>query len=205
MHQEFIKIENDYQTLLATGVQKYLTNVMSNLLEKHEQTDIYLAPVIGYDFTQGTPILLTVAAVGCAKMENVSIPLTIALWPVAEFSSGMMSWAERMEVDAEEIVSTLLSRKLAVIALEEDVEYAKEFGWTKVLLEVSAQKRKTNFEQATDVQEAFVSLKDLADQVPKEYKDLFSAILDQYNEIESPEIIFTMDEEFDGDFQNDWA
>ena len=116
-----------------------------------------------------------------------------------------MSWAERMEVDAEEIVSTLLSRKLAVIALEEDVEYAKEFGWTKVLLEVSAQKRKTNFEQATDVQEAFVSLKDLADQVPKEYKDLFSAILDQYNEIESPEIIFTMDEEFDGDFQNDWA
>jgi len=204
MHQEFIKIENDYQTLLGTGVQKYLTNVMSNLLEKHEQTDIYLAPVIGYDFTQGTPILLTVAAVGCAKMQNVSIPLTIALWPVAEFSSGMLNWAERMEVDAEEIVSTLLSRKLAIIALEEDVEYAKEFGWTKVLLEVSAQKRKTNFEQATDVQEAFVSLKDLADQVPKEYKDLFSAILDQYNEMDSPEIIFTMDEEFDGDFQNDW-
>ena len=205
MHQEFIKIENDYQTLLGTGVQKYLTNVMSNLLEKHEQTDIYLAPVIGYDFTQGTPILLTVAAVGCAKMQNVSIPLTIALWPVAEFSSGMLNWAERIEVDAEEIVSTLLDRKLAIIALEEDVEYAKEFGWTKVLLEVSAQKRKTNFEQATDVQEAFVSLKDLADQVPKEYKDLFSAILDQYNEIESPEIIFTADEEFDGDFQNDWS
>jgi hypothetical protein len=164
MHQEFIKIENDYQTLLGT-----------------------------------------VAAVGCAKMQNVSIPLTIALWPVAEFSSGMLNWAERIEVDAEEIVSTLLDRKLAIIGLEEDVEYAKEFGWTKVLLEVSAQKRKTNFEQATDVQEAFVSLKDLADQVPKEYKDLFSAILDQYNEIESPEIIFTADEEFDGDFQNDWS
>ena len=204
MHPEFIKIEKDYENMLGTGVQQYLTNVMDRLLDKHDHADVILSPVIGYDFTQGIPVLLTVAAVGCARMADISIPLTIALWPVAEFSSGMLSWAERMEVGSEEIVSTLLDRKLAVIALDKDVEYAKEFGWTKVLLEVSAQKRKTNFEQATDVQEAYVTLDELADQLPKEYKDLFSAILDQYSNTEFPEIEFTADEEFGDQFQDQW-
>ena len=101
-------------------------------------------------------------------------------------------------------LNQLLDRKLAVIALDKDVEYAKEFGWTKVLLEVSAQKRKTNFEQATDVQEAYVTLDELADQLPKEYKDLFSAILDQYSNNEFPEIEFTADEEFADQFQDQW-
>jgi len=49
-----------------------------------------------------------------------------------------------------------------------------------------------------------VTLDELADQLPKEYKDLFSAILDQYSNNEFPEIEFTADEEFGDQFQDQW-
>ena len=88
MHQEFIKIEADYQNMLNSGVQRYLMSVMGELLERHENHEVMITPVIGYDFTVGSPILLTVAAVGCAKIGNVNVPLSIALWPLGEISEG---------------------------------------------------------------------------------------------------------------------
>ena len=56
MHPEFIKIEADYQNMLNSGVQQYLMSVMSELLERHENHEVMITPVIGYDFTVGSPI-----------------------------------------------------------------------------------------------------------------------------------------------------
>ena len=213
MHPEFMKIEADYQNMLNSGVQQYLMSVMSELLERHENHEVMITPVIGYDFTVGSPILLTVAAVGCAKIGNVNVPLSIALWPLCEISSGMLDWADQMEIDPEDIVGTLLERKLALIALDQDVADAKQIGWTKVLLEISAHKRKTNFESATSVHEAQIDLSELANALPQEYKDLFNAIMEQYGRAEfnlplSDPVPIEMDPseaEYAQNWQDEWA
>jgi hypothetical protein len=212
MHREFIKIETDYQKMLNSGVQKYLMHVMSEILEKHEHHEVRISPVIGYDFTVGSPMLLTVAAVGCAKIGNVNVPVSIALWPLGDISGGMLSWADQMEIDPEDIVGTLLERKLGLIALDQDVADAKEIGWTKVLLEVSANKRQTNFESATSVHEAPINLSELANVLPQEYKDLFNAIMEQYGRVEfnlplsDPSIEMDNSEaEYAQNWQDEWA
>jgi hypothetical protein len=212
MHREFIKIETDYQKMLNSGVQQYLTSVMSELLEKHEHHEVMITPVIGYDFTVGSPMLLTVAAVGCAKIGNVNVPISIALWPLGDISGGMLGWADQMEIDPEDIVGTLLERKLALIALDQDIADAKELGWTKVLLEVSANKRQTNFESATSVHEAPINLSELANVLPQEYKDLFNAIMEQYGRVEfnlplsDPRIEMDNSEaEYAQNWQDEWA
>ena len=213
MHPEFIKIEADYQNMLNSGVQQYLMSVMSELLERHENHEVMITPVIGYDFTVGSPILLTVAAVGCAKIGNVNVPLSIALWPLGEISEGMLGWADQMEIDPEDIVGTLLERKLALIALDQDVADAKQIGWTKVLLEISAHKRKTNFESATSVLETQIDLSELANALPQEYKDLFNAIMEQYGRVESnlplndpvPIEMDPSEAEYAQNWQNEWA
>jgi hypothetical protein len=213
MHQEFIKIEADYQNMLNSGVQRYLMSVMGELLERHENHEVMITPVIGYDFTVGSPILLTVAAVGCAKIGEVNVPLSIALWPLGEISSGMLGWADQMEIDPEDIVGTLLERKLALIALDQDVADAKQIGWTKVLLEISAHKRKTNFESATSVLETQIDLSELANALPQEYKDLFNAIMEQYGRAEfnlplSDPVPIEMDPseaEYAQNWQDEWA
>ena len=214
MHREFIKIETDYQKMLNSGVQKYLMHVMSEILEKHEHHEVRISPVIGYDFTVGSPMLLTVAAVGCAKIGNVNVPVSIALWPLGDISGGMLSWADQMEIDPEDIVGTLLERKLGLIALDQDVADAKEIGWTKVLLEVSANKRQTNFESATSVHEAAeINLSELANVLPQEYKDLFNAIMEQYGRAELnfplrdpvPVEIDSNETEYSEQWQNEWT
>ena len=214
MHPEFMKIEADYQNMLNSGVEQYLLSVMSDLLQTHENHEVMISPVIGYDFTVGTPILLTVAAVGCAKIENVNVPLSIALWPLGEISSGMLNWADQMEIDPEDIVGTLLERKLAMIALDQDIADAKQVGWTKILLEVSAHKRPTNFESATSVQEANnINLSELANVLPQEYKDLFNAIMEQYGRAEfnfplGDPVPVEMDNnegEYSKNWQDEWA
>ena len=199
--------------MLNSGVQQYLTSVMSELLEKHEHHEVMMVPVIGYDFTEGSPILLTVAAVGCAKLGDTNVPLSIALWPLGEISPGMLGWADQMEIDPEDIVGTLLERKLALIALEHDVADAKQVGWTKVLLEVSSHKRKSNFESATSVHEAHINLSELADALPQEYKDLFNAIMEQYGNADfdlpvSDPVLVEMDNtdpEYSQSWQDDWS
>jgi len=209
-----MKIEADYQNMLNSGVEQYLLSVMSDLLQTHENHEVMISPVIGYDFTVGTPILLTVAAVGCAKIENVNVPLSIALWPLGEISSGMLNWADQMEIDPEDIVGTLLERKLAMIALDQDIADAKQVGWTKILLEVSAHKRQTNFESATSVQEANnINLSELANVLPQEYKDLFNAIMEQYGRAEfnfplGDPVPVEMDNnegEYSKNWQDEWA
>ena len=213
MHPEFIKIEADYQNMLNSGVQQYLMSVMSELLERHENHEVMITPVIGYDFTVGSPILLTVAAVACAKIGNVNDPLSIALWPLGEISEGMLGWADQMEIDPEDIVGTLLERKLALIALDQDVADAKQIGWTKVLLDISAHKRKTNFESATSVHEAQIDLSELANALPQEYKDLFNAIMEQYGRVESnlplndpvPIEMDPSEAEYAQNWQDEWA
>tara|TARA_B100000745_G_scaffold299204_1_gene249488 strand:- start:2007 stop:2648 length:642 start_codon:yes stop_codon:yes gene_type:complete len=213
MHHEFLKIETDYQNMLNSGVQQYLMSVMSDLLQTHENHEVMITPVIGYDFTVGSPILLTVAAVGCAKIGDVNVPLSIALWPLGEISGGMLGWADQMEIDPEDIVGTLLERKLALIALEQDLADAKQIGWTKVLLEVSAHKRKTNFESATSVHEAQINLSELANVLPQEYKDLFNAIMEQYGRAEfdfplGDPVPVEMDDceaEYSRNWQDEWA
>ena len=213
MHHEFLKIETDYQNMLNSGVQQYLMRVMSDLLQTHENHEVMITPVIGYDFTVGSPILLTVAAVGCAKIGDVNVPLSIALWPLGEISGGMLGWADQMEIDPEDIVGTLLERKLALIALEQDLADAKQIGWTKVLLEVSAHKRKTNFESATSVHEAQINLSELANVLPQEYKDLFNAIMEQYGRAEfdfplGDPVPVEMDDceaEYSRNWQDEWA
>jgi len=213
MHHEFINIETDFQNMLNSGVKQYLLSVMSDLLERHEHHEVMLTPVIGYDFTVGSPVLLTVAAVGCIKIENVNVPLSIALWPLGEISSGMLGWADQVEIDPEDVVGTLLERKLAVIASDQDVADAKQIGWTKVLLEVSADKRKTNFESATSVHEAQINLSELANVLPQEYKDLFNAIMEQYGRSEfnlplSDPVPIEMDPsegEYAQNWQDEWA
>jgi len=214
MHPEFMKIEADYQNMLNSGVQQYLMSVMGDLLDNHENHEVLISPVIGYDFTVGAPILLTVAAVGCAKIENVKVPLSIALWPLGEISKGMLNWADQMEIDPEDIVGTLLERKLALIALDQDKADAKQIGWTKVLLEVSAHKRQTNFESATSVHEASeINLSELANVLPQEYKDLFNAIMEQYGRAEFnfpltdpvPVEIDSNEAEYSEQWQNEWT
>ncbi len=213
MHPEFMKIEADYQNMLNSGVEQYLMSVMSDLLGSHEDHEVRITPVIGYDFTVGTPILLTVAAVGFAKIGNVNVPLSIALWPLGDISGGMLSWADQMEIDPEDIVGTLLERKLALIALDQDVTDAKQIGWTKVLLEVSGHKRKTNFESATSVHEAQINLSELANVLPQEYKDLFNAIMEQYGRAELnfplsdpvPVEMDSNDTEYSENWQNEWT
>lgn len=214
MHPEFMKIEADYQNMLNSGVEQYLLSVMSDLLQTHKNHEVMITPVIGYDFTVGTPILLTVAAVGCVKIENVNVPLSIALWPLGEISSGMLNWADQMEIDPEDIVGTLLERKLAMIALDQDIADAQQVGWTKILLEVSAHKRQTNFESATSVQEAnHINLSELANVLPQEYKDLFNAIMEQYGRAEfsfplSDPVPVEMDNdegEYSENWQDEWA
>ena len=213
MHPEFMKIEADYQNMLNSGVEQYLMTVMSDLLGQHEDHEVMITPVIGYDFTVGTPLLLTVAAVGFAKIGNVNVPLSIALWPLGEISSGMLGWADQMEIDPEDIVGTLLERKLALIALDQDISDAKQIGWTKVLLEVSAHKRKTNFESATSVHEAQINLSELANVLPQEYKALFNAIMVQYGRAEHnfpfrapvPIEMDHSEEEYSRNWQDEWA
>lgn len=214
MHHEFIKIESDYQNMLNSGVQQYLMSVMGDLLDNHENHEVLISPVIGYDFTVGAPILLTVAAVGCVKIEDVHVPLSIALWPLGEISKGMLNWADQMEIDPEDIVGTLLERKLALIALDQDTADAKQIGWTKVLLEVSAHKRQTNFESATSVHEAAeINLSELANVLPQEYKDLFNAIMEQYGRAELnfplrdpvPVEIDSNETEYSEQWQNEWT
>ena len=213
MHREFIKMEADYENMLNSGVQQYLMSVMSDLLDPVENHEVVITPVIGYDFTVGSPILLTVAAVGCAKIGDVNVPLSIALWPLGEISSGMLGWADQMEIDPEDIVGTLLERKLALIALDKDIADAKQIGWTKVLLEISAHKRKTNFESATSVHEAQIDLSELANALPQEYKDLFNAIMEQYGRAEfnlplSDPVPIEMDPseaEYAQNWQDEWA
>ena len=209
MHQEFIKIEADYQNMLNSGVQQYLMSVMGELLERHENHEVMITPVIGYDFTVGSPILLTVAAVGCAKIGNVNVPISIALWPMGDMSGGMLGWADQMEIDPEDIVGTLLERKLALIALDQDIADAKQIGWTKVLLEVSAHKRQTNFESATSVHEAQINLSGLANAHPQEYKDLFNAIMEQYGRAEfnlplGDPVRVEMDDNSDSEYAQNW-
>lgn len=213
MHREFIKMEADYENMLNSGVQQYLMSVMSDLLDPVENHEVVITPVIGYDFTVGSPILLTVAAVGCAKIGDVNVPLSIALWPLGEISEGMLGWADQMEIDPEDIVGTLLERKLALIALDQDIADAKQIGWTKVLLEISAHKRKTNFESATSVHEAQIDLSELANALPQEYKDLFNAIMEQYGRAEfnlplSDPVPIEMDPseaEYAQNWQDEWA
>jgi hypothetical protein len=213
MHREFIKMEADYENMLNSGVQQYLMSVMSDLLDPVENHEVVITPVIGYDFTVGSPILLTVAAVGCAKIGDVNVPLSIALWPLGEISGGMLDWADQMEIDPEDIVGTLLERKLALIALDQDIADAKQIGWTKILLEISAHKRQTNFESATSVHEAQIDLSELANALPQEYKDLFNAIMEQYGRAEfnlplSDPVPIEMDPseaEYAQNWQDEWA
>lgn len=213
MHREFIKMEADYENMLNSGVQQYLMSVMSDLLDPVENHEVVITPVIGYDFTVGSPILLTVAAVGCAKIGDVNVPLSIALWPLGEISGGMLGWADQMEIDPEDIVGTLLERKLALIALDQDIADAKQIGWTKILLEISAHKRQTNFESATSVHEAQIDLSELANALPQEYKDLFNAIMEQYGRAEfnlplSDPVPIEMDPseaEYAQNWQDEWA
>ncbi len=207
---EFDSIMEQYTRLMDAGAEDYLISAAKDMTETLLLDSAEMVPVIAMNPLYGKPFVATIAIIGLKVIDGDEYQVGLSWFPHANVPKELVRMWKEEKTDDKDVVAYLLSKRWAIIALDEDTVDADVMGWSSILKEVHVGERNTNFEEAVagDSEEAQDLMDDFLNSTTANYQDLINAIMTAVQEAEymiPVEVDIDEDaEEFDASFISNW-
>ncbi len=169
---EFDRLHEEYLAFLDEGAGDYLQEHADLMADELGLDAADTVPIVGINPANAQPYIMTLAMVGYKKMRDEMFQVSVAWYPVPRLPVEIMEILnqDNVDIEKEDIVAHLLRKRLAIVALIDDTQYADTVGWQQVLKEVQEGERTTNFEDAA-------STEDLLGQLNEDFGNILGGLL----------------------------
>ena len=170
--EEFDRLHEEYLAFLDEGAGDYLQEHADLMSQELGLDAADTVPIVGINPVNAEPYIMTLAMVGYKKMRDEMFQVSVAWYPVPRLPVEIIEilTQDNVDIEKEDIVAHLLRKRLAIVALMDDTEYADSVGWQQVMKEVQEGERTTNFEDAS-------SAEDLMGDLNEEFANILSGLL----------------------------
>lgn len=153
--EEFDRLHEEYLAFLDEGAGDYLQEHADLMADDLGLDAADTVPIVGINPLTAEPYIMTLAMVGYKKMRDELFQVSVAWYPQPRLPVEIIEILnqDNVDIEKEDIVAHLLRKRLAIVALMDDTQYADSVGWQQVMKEVQAGERTTNFEDAASAED----------------------------------------------------